>query len=42
VFSIPTILIFVQGKENARYSRNFSIGELRQQIDRFYPLIFEE
>jgi len=41
VFSIPTILIFVQGKEFARYSRNFSIGELEQQIDRFYPHVFE-
>jgi len=40
VFSIPTILIFVQGKEFARFSRNFSIGELEQQIERFYPHIF--
>jgi len=41
VFTIPTILLFVQGREIARFSRNFSIGELEEQIDRFYTHVFE-
>lgn len=40
VFTIPTILLFVQGKEFGRYSRNFSLGELSAQIDRFYGHLF--
>jgi len=40
VFAAPTILIFFEGKEYHRFSRNLSIGQLRAAIDRPYHLIF--
>ncbi len=41
VFSIPTILIFFEGKEQVRYSRNISLHQLEAAIERPYALIFE-
>ena len=40
IFSIPTILIFLGGKEFYRVSRNISIEELRKTIERPYSLLF--
>ena len=40
-FVEPTILIFFEGKEAIRKSRNISIYELHETIDRLYKLIFE-
>jgi thioredoxin-like negative regulator of GroEL len=40
VFTIPTILIFFEGKEQARFSRNLSMHQLEAAIERPYPLIF--
>jgi thioredoxin-like negative regulator of GroEL len=40
VFTVPTILIFFNGKELIRTSRNISIEQLREQIKRYYQLIF--
>ncbi len=40
VFSIPTAIIFLDGKEFARVSRNVSIPALVQQIERPYSLLF--
>jgi len=40
VFTVPTILIFFDGKELIRTSRNISIEQLRGQIRRYYQLIF--
>jgi len=40
-FVEPTILIFFEGKETIRKSRNISIYELHETIDRLYQLIFE-
>ena len=40
VFSVPTILVYFEGKEMIRASRNVHIEELCEQIDRFYKMIF--
>jgi thioredoxin-like negative regulator of GroEL len=40
VFTIPTILIFFDGKEQLRYSRNISMHELEASIQRPYELLF--
>ncbi|MDB4583570.1 thioredoxin family protein [Draconibacterium sp.] len=41
VFAAPTILIFFDGREYIRKSRNIGIGELQQEIARPYSMIFE-
>jgi thioredoxin 1 len=41
VFSIPTILIFFDGKEQVRYSRNIHMHQLEASIARPYRLLFE-
>ena len=40
IFSAPTILVYFEGKETIRASRNMHIEELREQIDRYYKMIF--
>ncbi len=40
VFSVPTILVYFVGKETIRVSRNVHLDELREQIDRYYKMIF--
>lgn len=40
VFSVPTILVYFEGKETIRASRNIHLEELRGQIDRYYKMIF--
>jgi len=40
VFTIPTILIYFEGKEQVRYSRNISMHQLEASIERPYQLIF--
>jgi thioredoxin 1 len=42
IFTIPTILIFFEGKEQLRYSRNISMHQLEESISRPYGMIFEE
>lgn len=41
VFAAPTILVFFEGREYIRKSRNIVIGELHQEIQRPYSMIFE-
>ena len=41
IFTIPTILIFFEGKEQLRYSRNISMHQLEAAIERPYALVFE-
>ncbi len=36
VFTIPTILIFFEGKEQVRFSRNISMHQLEAAIERPY------
>lgn len=40
IFSVPTILVYFEGKETIRASRNIHLEELREQIDRYYKMIF--
>lgn len=40
VFTAPTILIFFEGKEFLRKSRNVGIEELKKEIERPYNLMF--
>jgi len=40
-FVEPTVLVFFEGKETIRKSRNISIYELEEAIKRPYELIFE-
>ena len=42
VFTIPTILLFFEGKEYLRYSRNISLHQLEEAIDKPYSLVFED
>lgn len=39
VFAIPTVLVFFQGKEFLRKSRNMSVGEMIEAIRRPYNLM---
>ncbi len=41
IFTVPTILIFFDGKEFLRKSRNIGIEELRKEINRPYNLMFD-
>jgi len=40
VFSVPTILVYFESKETIRVSRNVHLEELRDQIERYYKMIF--
>lgn len=42
VFTAPAIVIFVEGKESVRYSRNIGLTPLAQSITRPYQMLFEE
>ncbi|TLX76054.1 thioredoxin family protein [Labilibacter sediminis] len=41
IFTVPSILIFINGKESYRFSRNISLSEFSQTIARPYHLIFD-
>lgn len=41
VFSIPALLLFMDGRETGRYIRTFSMAELAGAITRPYHLMFE-
>jgi len=40
VFTVPTILVFLDGKEYIRSSRNISVMNLEDQIRRPYEMMF--
>jgi thioredoxin 1 len=40
VFSAPTLLVYFEGKEYIRESKNISISELESKISRYYEMIF--
>lgn len=40
LFTIPGILLYIDGKEMIREARYFSMEELESRIDRFYNLLF--
>ncbi len=39
VFSIPTILLFIDGKEYIRESRNLSVGAFKEQLSRYVEML---
>lgn len=39
-FTVPGILVFIEGKETIRQARLVSIGDLEGQLDRYYQLLF--
>ena len=41
VFTIPTILVFFEGREHARLSRNIGMHQVEESIARPYRLVFE-
>lgn len=41
VFTVPTILFHLEGKEFIRKSRNISLGVLAEELDRPYSMMFE-
>jgi len=40
VFTIPTIVVYFDGKETIRKSRHIGIGELSESISRPYNMVF--
>ena len=40
IFTVPTIVVYFEGKEFIRKSRNMGITELQKEIERPYSLIF--
>lgn len=42
IFTVPTILVFFDGKEFLRKSRNIGTVELQRDIERPYSLLFEQ
>jgi thioredoxin-like negative regulator of GroEL len=41
IFTIPSILIFFQGKEYFRFSRSFGLHQLLEAIEKPYYAVFE-
>jgi thioredoxin-like negative regulator of GroEL len=40
VFAVPTILVWFQGRETFRFSRNIGLNELENALNRPYNLLF--
>lgn len=40
IFTIPGILVYIDGRETIRQARYISIKDLTSQIDRFYSMLF--
>ncbi len=40
IFAVPAVLVFFDGKETYRFSRNIGLSELEQAIKRPYSMIF--
>ncbi len=41
IFVYPTILVFLEGQEYYRYSRNLSISQIKEQLSRPYHMLYE-
>ncbi len=41
VFAVPTIVVFFEGREYIRKSRNIGLQELELEIERPYKMMFE-
>lgn len=42
IFTVPTILIFIEGKEYMRKSRNINLADLRNELARPYSFLFND
>jgi thioredoxin-like negative regulator of GroEL len=42
IFTVPTIMVFIGGKEFLRKSRNINFSDFFEELDRPYTLYFEE
>lgn len=40
VFSIPSVIVFTQGRESLRMSRSFGLAELAEQLTRPYSVLY--
>ncbi|MGL5085104.1 MAG: thioredoxin family protein [Clostridium sp.] len=40
IFSLPILLLFVDGKETIRVGRNFNILDFNKTIERYYMMLF--
>jgi len=40
VFSSPTLLVYFEGKEYIRESKNISVSELHDKLERIYRMVF--
>jgi thioredoxin-like negative regulator of GroEL len=41
IFAVPTIILYLDGREYVRESRNVSMEKLAQQVQRPYDMMFE-
>ena len=41
IFTVPTILVFFDGKEFIRKSRNIGVDEFKNEIERPYKIFFD-
>lgn len=41
VFSLPIMLLFIEGKESIRLGRNLDLLELKEKLERYYKIIFK-
>lgn len=41
VFAVPTLVLYFDGNESQRFSRNISLGQLRDALARPYQLLFD-
>ena len=41
VFAVPTLVLYFDGHETQRFSRNISLGQLRDALTRPYQLLFD-
>jgi len=39
IFMVPTVVLFIQGKETLRFSRNISVSQLKSKIDRYCDML---
>jgi len=42
VFTIPTIDVYIEGKEHARFSRNLTLFDFEKAISKPYDILFGE
>ena len=41
MFTLPGLIVYVDGKESIREAKHMSIGDIEGRIDRYYNLIFD-